>query len=82
MSEVEREAGTIIRRVGPVAIMCMDPDARDALDEAVEAYGTFKGLTHDEIIDTGIYSFAYWLFRYSGLVAPMAAAERRGGDGD
>jgi len=66
--DLEREHGTIIKRVGPVAIACMDPDARDAMDETIAAYEQFKGLTHDEIIDRGIYGFAYWLYRYSGLV--------------
>jgi hypothetical protein len=53
-----------------VVLACMDPAARDVMEEALMRYEA-----HVKSIRTwkkghrgSVYSFAYWLFRYSGLV--------------
>lgn len=56
-----------------ILLTCMGPGERDVMDEALERYAA-----HVKSIRTwkphhrgSVYSFAYWLFRYSGLVMPI-----------
>ncbi len=52
-----------------IAIGCMDPSARDLLDRAMEQWGDHRKSLPAEYQES-VYSFAYWLFRWSGLVNP------------
>ncbi len=61
------------RDVAPgITLNCMAPNARSLMDEALEKYQEHI----DEIRkwkpghQESVYSFAYWLFRWSGLVTP------------
>lgn len=76
---VEREAG-VLNRVRVVMTM-MDPAAGKALDAAMEKWRTQREswqATRAQVAETfgvedqadEVYAFAYWLFRYSGLVRP------------
>lgn len=59
-----------IVRIGPVAIGCMDPDARDLMDRAQALYG-------EKVRKAGgrqnVPGFVRWLFRESGLVDDVEA---------
>jgi hypothetical protein len=56
--------------IGAVAIAAMGPDARDAMDLAIARFDAHL----DRLREGGmqptdrVYSFAYWLFRWSGIV--------------
>jgi len=58
------------RKVGPITLSCMAPEARDLMDRALEEYE--KHCANVREWKPGhrgsVYSFAYWLFRWSGLV--------------
>jgi hypothetical protein len=64
-----------------VAVCCMSTEARDLFDEIMEAWDEHKAklpesLTcGDETWDPreSVYSFAYWLVRYSGLIQPASS---------
>ena len=65
--------GTREVRVGPVVLRCMSAEARDLMDRALAGYAAFKSVSEDRLVgnhvgDPSVCSFAYWLFRYSGLV--------------
>ncbi len=53
-----------------ISMMHFNPAYRKAMETALEEYEKFKDkmpiLPKDEK-----YSFAYWLFRYSGLIKPV-----------
>jgi hypothetical protein len=53
-----------------VGLMGMSLEARILLDLTLARYCTFAELDMDAILEAGVYSFAYWLFRHSGLVEP------------
>jgi hypothetical protein len=58
------------RDAGPVAIMCMAPEARDLMEVALKKYQEHcASIRKTWPAHRGsVYSFAYWLFRWSGLV--------------
>ena len=55
-----------------VVLTCFDPATRDAMEQALHAYAKHRGIEYDSLVDAepSIYSFAYWLYRYSGLIMP------------
>lgn len=55
-------------QVGQVSIACMAPDSRDALDLAMERWAKHLEGRQDNLPKDDVYSFAYWLFRWSGIV--------------
>lgn len=57
-----------------IMLTSMKPEARDAMEEALAKYEEHvKGIRSWKKGHRGnVYSFAYWLFRYSGLVSPTA----------
>ncbi len=63
-----------IVEAGNVSIGCMDPKARDLLDRAMEEWEKHKEGLPKELggkpYRPGVYAFAYWLFRWRGLVDP------------
>ena len=61
-----------VDRVGPIQIGCMDLDARNLMDRALKEYDEHvEGIKKYKPDHEGsVYSFAYWLFRWSGLVGP------------
>jgi hypothetical protein len=61
-----------------VTLCCISPEARNLLDRMMEAWEKHAA-TMPESLTCGeetwdpresIYSFAYWLVRYSGLIQP------------
>lgn len=66
--------GSKFTHVGPITVGCISPEARDLLDRVMEEYAVF----YDEMdlnrrpraTPDDVYSFAYWLIRWSGLVQP------------
>lgn len=58
------------RDAGPVTIMYMAPEARDLMDHALSEYEKHVAKIKETLPDHegSVYSFAYWLFRWSGLV--------------
>lgn len=75
--------GTVINRVNKqIAIGCISPEARDLLDRTMEEWKKHKKQLPKTLMGKryrpGVYSFAYWLIRWSGLVQP-AAPIRAGG---
>lgn len=71
-----RDAGTIITPIGQdIVLTCMDPEYRAAMDAALERWQHHRAeIEKIHPIDDELYSFAYWLFRYSGLVVPASRA--------
>ena len=65
--EGTQELGSRFASVGPVTIGCMAKDSRDALDLAMERWRKHAAEREREP-DDPVYSFAYWLFRWSGIV--------------
>lgn len=63
-----------LRQVGAIMITCMDPTARDVMDRAVEEWRALDAVRDSKPTDP-VYSFAYWLFRWSGLIRPENPAE-------
>lgn len=60
-----------MRKVAPgVTLNCMAPKARDLMERALEEYQKHcRGIRSWKPNHRGsVYSFAYWLFRWSGLV--------------
>jgi hypothetical protein len=55
-----------------VAIGSMLPEARDLMDQALEEWGKFEKETQETFPEfpsgDGVHAFAYWLFRWSGLI--------------
>lgn len=67
--------GNEIKRIyDGVSMMNFKQEYRDAMDKALEEYEKFKSKMN-KASDDLLLSFAYWLFRYSGLVYPMQALE-------
>ena len=66
--------GTEMRQIGNVALCCMKSDYRDCLNKAMEEWKKHKKTLPKKILGKqyrpGIYAFAYWLIRWSGLVQP------------
>lgn len=58
-----------------ITLMSFKPEYRDAMDKALEEYEKFKEKLPIPPEDL-VYSFAYWLFRYSGIVAPAEELEK------
>lgn len=58
---------SIVRHVGRVSIACMAPEARELLDRAMAAWAEFDAQRDPKPRDP-VYAFAYWLFRWSGLI--------------
>ena len=67
-------SGTRTLRAGPIAINAMSPEGRDLLEQAMDAWKSHKKELPKKFCGKryapGIYGFAYWLIRYSGLVQP------------
>lgn len=59
--------------------MSMDPEVRDVMDEALKKYADHvrRMRSWKKGHRGSVYSFAYWLFRYSGLVVPANRANRK-----
>lgn len=53
-----------------IKLCCIEPEARELLDEVCDAYCEFKGV---EELPENVYGAFYWLMRYSGLVARAPA---------
>src|SRR5690348_8327999 len=67
--------GSSFVQVGTVLIGCMDPDYRATLDEAMEEWRAHLASRERDgfpMPEDHVYAFAYWLFRWSGLVTPAA----------
>lgn len=67
------EQGHQVKKVSQnISIGFMLPEARDIMDEALEEWEKFKEETRghypDFATENEVYSFAYWLFRWSGLI--------------
>lgn len=66
--------GTSAKRVGPVTICCMKLEYRDCLDRAMDEWKKHRAELPKKIgkkrYVPGIYGFAYWLIRWSGIVKP------------
>lgn len=62
-----QELGSRFVSAGPVTIGCMAPDSREALDLAMERWRKHDAAREPKS-DDPVYSFAYWLFRWSGIV--------------
>jgi hypothetical protein len=65
--------GSLERRCGPVVLCCMAPEARELLETAISKYAEFRKIDRDSLVGEqpgkpSVYGFAYWLFRYSGLI--------------
>jgi hypothetical protein len=65
--------GIKTKRVGNITISCMDAEARNLLDLAVQKWRKANGES-EYLKDYDPYSAFYWLFRYSGLVEPSKQA--------
>jgi len=73
MADARTEGGSRIIDVGPIRLACMDPGARDCLDQAIEQWNAHLETRRQQGIeppDDPVYAFAYWLMRWSGLVVP------------
>lgn len=68
-----------LREVGPVTLACMDADARNLMDKALTQYQEhFRGVRKMfPKKRPNVYSFAYWLFRWSGLIDPEGRAVKK-----
>ena len=73
MSETRIEGGSRVIYHGPIRIACMAPEARECLDVAIEQWNAHLAQRSRPPEDP-VYSFAYWLLRYSGLVVPAVPA--------
>ena len=68
--------GTDVKEIPGTAISvcCMNPEYRDCLDRAMEEWKKHRKTLPKKIngkrYEPGIYGFAYWLIRWSGLVKP------------
>lgn len=60
------------REIGPVTLMCMASEARDVMEIALKEYEKHCASIREWKPGHrgSVYSFAYWLFRWSGLVKP------------
>lgn len=68
-------SGSRIVHAGPISIGCMAPEARELMDLALKEWRKHcEGRTRQP--DDPVYSFAYWLFRWSGLVQPSERVKR------
>lgn len=64
---MSQELGSHVIEVGPVRLSCMAVDSRAALDMAMERWE--KSIAGRSIpVEDRAYSFAYWLFRWSGII--------------
>lgn len=62
-----QDLGSRVLEVAPeIGIACMAKDSRSALDLAMERWRLQSARI--PVPDDPVYSFAYWLFRWSGLV--------------
>ena len=68
--------GTEFHQIGNIGIGCIKPEYKDCLEKAMEEWEKHKKtLPVGKIImgkkyRPGVYAFAYWLIRWSGLVKP------------
>jgi len=68
--------GTQITPLGNtgISIGCMKRDYRDCLDKSMEEWKKHKKTLPKKVLGkqyrSGVYAFAYWLIRWSGLVKP------------
>lgn len=67
MGEAKRVGGSLVTEIGPVTLTCFHPDAREAMDEALRRWREFRAGFSKAPKDE-VFSFAYWLFRHSGLL--------------
>jgi hypothetical protein len=65
---------TQTRQIGSITLCCMAPDYRDCLDAAMDGWMKHKAKLPKKVMGKhyrpGVYAFAYWLIRWSGLVTP------------
>lgn len=73
MGETKRVGGSLETKIGPVLLTCFAPDAREAMDEALRRWREFRA-GYAKAPEDEVYSFAYWLFRHSGLLSAEAEA--------
>lgn len=59
-----------------ITTIAISPEARDLLDMAIEQWDEHKKALPPDCQES-VYSFAYWLIRYSGLVQPADSADRK-----
>lgn len=69
-------AGTVSSEpICGLTVNCMAPDHRDCLDRAMAEWKEHKKQLPKKIgkkrYVPGVYGFAYWLIRWSGLVQPV-----------
>ena len=63
---------------GAVTLSCMEPTARDVMELALTGWAEHLPKMRETLgrdPDDVVRSFAYWLFRWSGLVNPLAEGE-------
>lgn len=77
---VSQNGNSRVLTVGNVSIGCMLPEARELLDVAMERYKEHRANVEKSgyVSDDQVYSFAYWLFRWSGLIpitAPIVSGQ-------
>lgn len=70
----DQMANTQVVYAGPVAIACMKPEAREALDRAVAAWEQSHGGQDAVETQQSVYRTLYWLYRWSGLIQAPAGA--------
>lgn len=63
--------GSRVVETGPISIACISPEARDLLDQIMDAYRKHYNPELHKLTPDDAYQFAYWLCRYSGLVRPV-----------
>jgi len=60
--------GSHIQKVNKnISITCMSEDGRNLLDRIMIKWNLYEKSTNNK---SSIYSFAYWLVRYSDLIQP------------
>jgi hypothetical protein len=62
--------GSVYKRMGPITIACISPEARDLLETIMAEFEKHKKEFHNLFPGKRItiYGFAYWLVRHSGLI--------------
>jgi hypothetical protein len=64
------QLGSHFVAAGPVIVGCMAKDSREALELAMERWSKHHAAREPKPDDL-VYSFAYWLFRWSGIVTSV-----------
>lgn len=70
----KEDSSTLSKQFGCITINCMNPEYRQCLDKIMSEWDKHRRKLPRKIgrkrYVPGIYGFAYWLIRWSGLVQP------------